>query len=94
MQYDHFLNELGKARLSVKEFAGHIGMSPNSITNYARKGVPSHLAIMAVLMAEMRSQGIDFLEVLQKIEPQKKKPRGGSSAGRFGNDRQHRMDLS
>ena len=50
MPYEDFLEELRKARLSVREFAELIGMNPNSISNYARTGeLPAHLALIAVL---------------------------------------------
>ena len=50
MPYADFLEELRKAGLSVREFAELMGMNPNSISNYARKGdLPTHLALIAVL---------------------------------------------
>ncbi len=93
VDYDQFLLELAKADLSVKEFATLIGMTPNSVTNYARKDVPSHLAIMSVLMAEMNSNRLNIREALAKVQLAKKKPRGGAMAGRFGNDRQTALDF-
>lgn len=94
MTYDQFLSELAEAGLSIKAFADLIGMKPNSITNYAHKVVPSHLAIIAVLLAEMSNQRLDFRKALAKVRPPLKKPRGGAQPGRFGNDRQTAMDLS
>lgn len=94
MNYEQFLRELAKAGLSIRAFADLIGMKPNSITNYAHKDVPSHLAIIAVLIAEMSNQRLDFRKVLEKVEPVTKKPRGGAQPGRFGNDRQVAMDLA
>ena len=94
MNYEQFLRELAKAGLSIRAFADLIGMKPNSITNYAHKDVPSHLAIIAALIAEMSNQRLDFRKVLEKVEPVAKKPRGGAQPGRFGNDRQVAMDLA
>lgn len=94
MDYDQFLRELARAGLTVRAFADLVGMKPNSITNYAHKGVPSHLAIIAVLLAEMANQRIDFRKALEKVRPTPKKPRGGAQPGRFGNDPQAMMDLA
>ncbi|HQV01866.1 MULTISPECIES: XRE family transcriptional regulator [unclassified Novosphingobium] len=94
MNYEQFVDELADAGLSVKAFAGLVGMKPNSITNYARKEVPSHLAMIAVLIAEMSNQRVDFRKALEKVDPVAKKPRGGAQPGRFGSDRQVSMDLT
>lgn len=94
MTYEKFLEELANAGLTIKAFADLVGMKPNSITNYAHKDVPSHLAIIAVLIAEMSNQRVDFRKALQKVEPVAKKPRGGAQPGRFGNDRQVAMNLA
>ncbi|WP_447952381.1 XRE family transcriptional regulator [Sphingopyxis chilensis] len=94
MNYEQFVDELAGAGLSVRAFADLVGMNPNSITNYAHKEVPSHLAIIAVLLAEMSNQRIDFRKALQKVEPVAKKPRGGAQPGRFGNDPQIAMNLA
>ncbi|WP_243047996.1 hypothetical protein [Dyella sp. RRB7] len=89
MTYDEFRRQLGKAGLTVKDFALLIKQTPNSITNYSRQGdVPSHLAIIATLMGEMAENGLDFKAVVQRIEIDSNKPRGGSMKGRFGGSKQ------
>jgi transcriptional regulator with XRE-family HTH domain len=94
MPYAEFLLDLEKAGLSVRAFAELIGMNPNSISNYARTGeLPTHLALIAVLVAELRARGVDFRRVLAKIELAPKKPRGGALRGQFGGDRQKSLDL-
>lgn len=94
MPYADFLLELGKAGLSVRAFAELVGMNPNSISNYARSGeLPSHLALIAVLVAELSSQGVDYRRVMAKVELAPKKPRGGARQGHFGGDRQNSLDL-
>ncbi|OIQ87296.1 hypothetical protein GALL_308570 [mine drainage metagenome] len=68
MTYTEFKRQLGKAGLTVRAFAALMGQTPNSITNYASKGeVPTHLAIIAVLMGEMADAGMDFRSVLRAI---------------------------
>ncbi len=43
-----------QAGLTVRAFAALLGQASNSITNYASKGdVPTHLAIIATLMADL-----------------------------------------
>lgn len=88
MYYDEFQRQLGKAGVTIREFATLIKMNRNSVTNYAKSGeVPSHLAVIAALLGEMAERKIDFRDVLSKIEIEPKKPRGGGT-GRFGGIKQ------
>ena len=94
MSYANFLSELERAGLSVRAFAELVGMNPNSISNYARTGeLPTHLALIAVLVGELGSQGQDFRRAMAKVEAVPKKPRGGAGHGRFGGDRQISLSL-
>ena len=94
MPYADFLAELVRAGLTVRAFADLVGMRPNSITNYAREGeLPVHLALIAVLVAELSVQGLDYRRVMAKVPPAPKKPRGGSRRGHFGGDPQAALDL-
>ena len=94
MPYAEFLSELVRAGLSVRAFADLIGMNPNSISNYARGGeVPAHLALIAVLVAELSTQGIDYRRAIAKVDITLKKPRGGARQGHFGGDPQNSLDL-
>ena len=94
MSYEVFLLELEKAGLSVRAFAELMGMNPNSISNYARNGeLPTHLAVIAVLVAELGSHGFDYRKAIAKVEVAPKKPRGGARRGRFGGDRQISLNL-
>jgi hypothetical protein len=92
MNYEEFLRQLGKAGLTVREFAKLVRMNRVSISNNAKKGqVPSHLAVIACLMGEMAEKGIDYHEVLSRIDIQPRKPRGVAAEGKFGGDRQEDM---
>ena len=94
MSYMDFLVELGKAGLSVRAFAELVGMNPNSISNYARTGeLPAHLALIAVLIVGISEMGGDYRQIMSKVEPTPKKPRGGARQGHFGGDRQSDLDL-
>lgn len=89
MNYEEFQRQLGKAGLTVREFATLVRMNRNSVTNCARKReVPSHLAVIVTLMGEMAEHQIDFKGVLSRVEIAPKKPRGGAVKGRFGGSRQ------
>ena len=94
MLYSEFLRELEKAGLSIRAFAELIGMNPNSISNYARTGeLPSHLAVIAVLLAGIRELGGDFRTLVSKVDVAPKRPRGSARRGHFGGDRQTDLDL-
>lgn len=69
MNYDELKRQIGKAGLTNKAFAELIGINPNSVTNFKRNKVPSNIAIIAVLMAEMKEYGIDFEDVINRIKP-------------------------
>jgi hypothetical protein len=85
MTYDEFRRQLGKAGLTVKEFAELIKQTPNSITNYAAQGgIPPHLAIIAALMADMAESGSDFRGTLARIQFGSSKSRGRAIKGSFG----------
>jgi hypothetical protein len=85
MSYEEFLRYLARADLKPSEFARLLKMNPNSVTNYAKlEEVPSHLAVIAALLAEMHVREIDYRTVLSSVDIAPKKARG---AGRFGNDR-------
>lgn len=89
MTYDEFQRHIGKAGLTLTEFAGLIRMNRVSLSNLSKKGeVPTHLAIMACLMGEMAEQKVDFRRSLASIRIEPRKPRGGSAKGRFGGSRQ------
>ena len=92
MPYADFLEELRKAGLSVREFAELMGMNPNSISNYARKGdLPTHLALIAVLVVGISEMGGDYQRIMSRVERVRKKPRGGACRGRFGGERQSKL---
>lgn len=94
MPYSDFLAELGKAGLSVRAFAELIAMNPNSISNYARTGeLPTHLALIAVLVVEISEIGGDYRRAMSKVALTPKKPRGGARQGHFGGDRQNDLEL-
>lgn len=68
MDYEELKRQIGKAGLTNKAFAELIGINPNSVTNFKRTKVPSNIAIIAVLMAEMKEHGVDFEIPIKNIK--------------------------
>lgn len=94
LTYAEFLLELARAGLGVRAFAELVGMNPNSVSNYARSNeVPTHLALIAVLIAEMGVQGLDYRRAIGKVELTPKRPRGRAKPGHFGGDPQVSLDF-
>lgn len=88
MTYEEFHRQIGKAGLTIREFAELVKMNRISLSNYRKDGdVPSHLAVIAALMGEMADQQIDFKTVLSRIDIVPKKPRGAGKKGKFGGER-------
>ena len=91
MNYAEFLKQLRRAHLTLRDFAELLGMNRVSLSNYAKKGrVPSHLAIIAVLLGEMGRRNIEYRSIFQQILVVPKKPRG-AGIGKFGGDKQQRL---
>lgn len=94
MTYDEFQRQIGKAGLTIREFAELVKMNRISLSNNRKKGdVPSHLAVIAALLGEMAERKIDYREVLSRIDIIPKKPRGAGIGGKFGGDKQAGLDL-
>lgn len=94
MTYETFIAELNKSGLSVKRFADLMGMKPNSISNNKKRGaVPTHLAVIASLLAEMSSRQMEFEPVFARLSPSPKKARGAAQTGRFAGDKQGVLEL-
>jgi len=94
MTYQEFQRQIGKAGLTIRQFADLVKMNRNSLSNYGKKGeVPSHLAVIAALLGEMAERKIDYYDLLSKIEIAPKKPRG-AGIGKFGGDRDPHKNMS
>ena len=94
MTYDEFIQELGKAGLTVRGFAELLAMRPNSVSNNASRGeVPSHIAVIASLLAEMQLHRVPYRPVIDRLDLCKKKPRGAALPGKFGGDKQPQLEF-
>jgi hypothetical protein len=88
MHYEEFRRHLGKAGLSVKEFASLVKTHQSSLSNYSKsEEIPAHWAVIAALMGEMADNGLDFRPVLAKIDIAPKKPRGAAPSAFFNSRR-------
>jgi hypothetical protein len=76
MEYKELIRNIGKAGLSVKEFAELLKTKPNSITNLKSKGkVPKNLAIIAILLGEMVDKKISYKQLFDGLEIEEQKAR-------------------
>jgi hypothetical protein len=68
MNYQEFRRHLGKAGLTVNEYAALAEVRPSSISNYAKKtDVPRVHAVIAVMLGEAADRGVNFREVLARF---------------------------
>lgn len=67
MTYAEFKRHLGKAGISIGEFASLLGVRPSSISNYSKKDfVPLPYALSAVLLGDAADRSIDPIAVLAR----------------------------
>lgn len=67
MNYTDFRRHIGKAGLTVNEYAAVLGIRPNSLSYYAKKNaIPHPHAIIAVLTGDAADRGVDFRELLRR----------------------------
>lgn len=94
MDFAEFKRQLAKAGLTATEFSGLVKLHPKSLSNYPKQNiVPSHLAIIVTLMAELADNHIEFKGVIARLQIEPKKPRG-LGKGRFGGNPQPVEDVS
>lgn len=66
MSYEEFQRHIGKAGLNMEKFARLMDMHPASVRNKRVRGVPHHLAVIAVLIGELAEIGVDYQELLKR----------------------------
>ena len=65
MIYEEFRRHLGKARMTVGEFADLLHVVPGTVSNYRKKGeVPHQYAVLAVLLGDSVDRGVDVRDLL------------------------------
>ena len=84
LDYEELVRNIGKAGLTIKEFAKLIKANPNSITNLSNKKrkVPKNLAIISVLLGELVDNKIDYKPLFDKLELEPQKARVKNSFGK------------
>lgn len=76
MNYKELVRNIGKAGLTIKQFAELIKAKPNSITNLKNKeDIPKNLAIISVLLGELVDKGLDYNHLFEKLDLQEQKAR-------------------
>lgn len=67
MDYAEFRRHLGKAGLTVNEYAALLRLHRGSISNYAKKDeVPHTHAMIAVLLGDAADRGTDYRSLLRR----------------------------
>ena len=94
MDYVEFRRQLGKSGLTNKAFAELVKINGNTITNWKKEDeVPTHWAIVAVLMGVMADHKLDFKDALNELKIEPNKVRGNAAKGRFGGNKQTDLQL-
>ena len=69
MDYGTFKEWVRKTGLDLKGFAGLLGMSHGSISNYSGRGeVPRHVALIAVMMVELDRLNVNVDDLIAKLD--------------------------
>lgn len=76
MNYEELTRNIAKAGLDIKEFAELIKANPNSITNLkSKEKMPKNIAIVAVLLGEMKEAKLPFKDYLNSLDLEEQKAR-------------------
>jgi hypothetical protein len=68
MDYSEFRRHLGKAGLTINEFASLLDVSPSAVSNYGQKtDVPRSYAALAVLLGHAADNNLDFRIALSRF---------------------------
>lgn len=68
MLYAEFRRHLGKAGMTINEFAAYLGIRPASVSNYSKSGsVPRAYAIIAILLGEAADRSVNSAQLLENF---------------------------
>jgi transcriptional regulator with XRE-family HTH domain len=63
--YPEFRRHLGKAGMTINDFAAYLGVRPASVSNYSKSGaVPRSYAIIAILLGDTADRSVNVRELL------------------------------
>lgn len=76
MDYGTFKEWVRRTGLDLKGFASLLGMSHGSISNYSgRSEVPRHVALLAVMLAELDRLNVNRKDLIAKLDEPEPKPK-------------------
>jgi len=68
MNYEEFRRHLGKAGLTVNEFASLLDVQPSTVSNYSKKRiVPRAYAALSILLGDAGDNKVDFRSTLTRF---------------------------
>jgi hypothetical protein len=63
--YAEFRRHLGKAGMTINQFAAYLGVRPASVSNHSKSGVvPRNYAIIAILLGDAADRGVNGPKLL------------------------------
>lgn len=81
MTFIEFKKHLLDADISLPKFSKLIKISEKNLQSYKKKGeVPNLIAVTVVCFVEMRKAGIDYKEIVEKLELKAKTKKGSGFA--------------
>ena len=90
MDYLEFRRHLGKAGLTINEFAALLQIQPSAVSNYSKKSsVPRAYAVLAVVLGDVTDRGIDFREALSRFELHITDSKAGRNVAQLADYRLH-----
>lgn len=68
MDYQSFKECVRLSGLGIKDFARHLGLNHKSVSNYSSRGVvPDHLALIALMLMELKRHNIPFTPIFSRV---------------------------
>ncbi len=77
MTFIEFKKHLLDAEISLPKFSKLIKVSEKNLQSYKKKGeVPNPIAVIVVCFVEMKKAGLDYHEIIEKLDLQAKTKKG------------------
>lgn len=77
MTFIEFKKHLLDAEITLPKFSKLIKVSEKNIQSYKKKGeVPNPIAVIVVCFVEMKKSGLDYKEIIEKLELTAKTKKG------------------
>lgn len=86
MTFIEFKKHLLDAEISLPKFSKLIKVSEKNLQSYKKKGeVPNPIAVIVVCFVEMQKAGLDYREIVDKLELKAKTKKGAGFANKKNN---------